>query len=278
MNNEELRLSVNDDALFVTVDRSVGKAVGRVVVIPPFGMSAERLFSTAYQLTRNGFDVYRIDPRNHPGRSTGSIEVFTLSELVDDVKTILDAVPHAIIIAISLASRAVIRALSDRRDWRGAVLITPVVNVYSTLNEVFGADLFERFNSGGEYPARNKILGHDVDMKFVADCLASGMVTTEDATAELCRCRQPIHLIAGTEDPWVRINEVRQVVREARSNGCPVKLTTVQAATHQLYRNPVLGMAFFHAAIRECLQLAGRDPGDAVMPAFTDIISAVSGD
>ncbi len=275
MNNEELRLNVNGDALFVTVDRAEGRALGTVVVVPPFGMSAERLFSTAFQLTRNGFDVYRIDPRNHPGRSTGSIEAFTLSELADDVRTVLDAVPQALVIGISVSSRAVIRALTDRLDWRGAVLITPVVNVSSTLNEVFGADLFKRFHSGGDYPKRNRILGYDVDMTFVADCVAHGMVTTDDAIADLSRCHHPMHLIAGTDDPWVDIHEVRHAAREASNNDRMIEVITVQAATHQLYRNPVLGMTFFHAAVRECLQLVGGNPGDAVMPAFTDIISAV---
>lgn len=275
MNNEQLRLSVDGEALFVTVDRAEGKTRGKVIVIPPFGMSAERLFSTSFLLTRNGFDVYRIDPRNHPGRSTGSIEAFTLSKLAEDVRTILDAVPRSLIIAISVSSRAVIRALTNRPDWLGAVLITPVVNVSSTLHQVFGADLFERFHSGGDYPTRNRILGYDVDMTFVADCVANGMVTTDDTMADLNLCHRPIHFIAGTEDPWVNISEVRQVAGEARKNGCPVDVITVPAATHQLHRNPVLGMTFFHAAVRECLDLAGGNPGDAVMPAFAEIISAV---
>jgi pimeloyl-ACP methyl ester carboxylesterase len=276
MNDQEIRLTnVEDGEVVVTVDRPTGEPVGSIVLVPPFGMSAERMFPAAYLLTLNGFEVYRFDPRYHPGRSTGSIETFKLSGLPADVAAILDLVPGAVVVGISLSARAVIRALAGRTDWGAAVLLTPVVNVRFTLEQVFGYDLFARIYGGEGLPPRVRVFGYDVDTSFIQDCIEHRMVDVRDASIDLGECRRPFVLVAGDADPWVKLEEVRRLANEARERGRTVELVSVQAASHQLYRNPVLAMTYFQTATRECMRLVGRDPQRTICPPFSEIITAV---
>jgi pimeloyl-ACP methyl ester carboxylesterase len=258
----------------VTVDHPAGEVAGTILIVPPFGMSAERLFATAYLMTMNGLKVYRFDPRNHPGRSTGSIEAFRLSELATDMGAVLDLCPGALVLGISLSSRAVMRALAGRDDWRAAVLITPVVDLQYTLSEVMGVDLVGIVRSGEDYPERNLVLGYEVDKVFVNDGIEHSLVDPSDTVADVLRCRGPMVFIAGTDDPWVRMEDVRSVAAQAARAGQAIELITIQAATHQLYRNPVLATAYFNCAVSQCLRVIGRDPDTIIEPSFSQIIAA----
>lgn len=274
MNDEEILLSVDGEKIVVIVDRPRGESIATVLMVPPFGMSAERLFATAYLMHLNGFTVYRFDPRNHPGRSSGTIESFRLSGLAADVEAVLELCPGALVMGISLSSRAVLRALAGRDDWQAAVLVTPVVDVQFTLREVMGVDLVQIVQDDEPFPDRNLVLGYEVDKVFVNDSINSDLIATKSTIADLSMCRSPLVLVAGTEDPWVAIEDVRAVAAEARNMGAAVELVTIPAATHQLYRNPVLATAYFNCAVRHCLRFAGGDPNSLVQPSFAEIIAA----
>lgn len=274
MNDQHIALSVDGDSLAVVVDHPAGDVVGTVLMVPPFGMSADRLFATAYLMSCNGLKVYRFDPRNHPGRSSGSIDSFRLSKLAHDVGAVLDLCPGAVVVGISLSSRAIMRALTERDDWHAAVLITPVVDVRATLTAVMGVDLVQIVRDDQPFPDRNLVLGYEVEKVFVNDAIVHNLVDLPDTTADIERCGKPLTFIAGTDDPWVRIDDVRQVAADTARAGRAVEVATIQAATHQLYRNPVLATAYFNRAVRQCLRLAGRDAGTIVEPTFSQIIAA----
>jgi len=275
MNDEEIRLSSGDGGeIFVAVDRPVGTPVGRVILVPPFGMGGERMFPVSYLLTLNGFEVFRFDPRCSPGRSSGVIAEFTLSGLNDDLSTVFSHVPNALVVAISLSARSVLRTLAEREDWRAAVLMTPVVNARYTLHQVFGFDIFGR-KMAGELGPDIRVLGLDMKTSFLDNCMSHGLMDAAGATSDLTKCRHPIALVAGDADPWVKIDEVREAASAAQAAGRSVEVVSVQAASHQLYRNPVLALTYFQAATRECLRLIGKDPASAVSAPFSQIIAAV---
>jgi hypothetical protein len=169
------------------------------------------------------------------------------------------------------------RALRGRRDVRAGVLLTPVVNVRSTLNEVFGYDLFRMFYDGKDVPRLVRVLGHDVETNFVLDCIKSGMVGVDDAVTDLADWSARLTFVAGDADPWVQIGEVREAAARSAARGLEVEVVSVEAASHQLYRNPVLAMMYLQTATRECLRIMGHDPNRAVCPPFSEIVAAVEG-
>jgi pimeloyl-ACP methyl ester carboxylesterase len=239
-------------------------------------MGGERMFPAAYLLASNGFEVHRFDPRDHPGASTGTMATFHMTRLVDDVRAVAEAAGGGIVVALSLSSRSVLRALAMRSAIEAAVLLTPVVDVRFTVEQVTGSDWFERIRTDDSPLTR--VLGYDVGTVMIRDCVRAGMVDTGDAAEDLVASRAPVTFIAGDADPWVRVDDVRAVVRAGAAAGRDVELTTIPAASHQLYRNPVLAMAFLHAATRRCLELVGRDPSAASLPAFSEIVRAMATD
>jgi pimeloyl-ACP methyl ester carboxylesterase len=137
-----------------------------------------------------------------------------------------------------------------------------------------GVDLGRIVRDGEEFPERNLVLGYEVDKVFVNDSIEHDLVEPSDTVADLLRCRRPVIFIAGTDDPWVKMEDVRSVASQAASAGRSVEVISIQAATHQLYRNPVLATAYFNRAVRECLRAIGRDPDSIVEPSFAQIIAA----
>jgi len=275
MNDERLRLNMDGgEEVNVIVDRATGTPRGRIVLVPPFGMSGERLFPASYILTLNGFDVLRCDPRDQPGESSGFTETFRLSRLTEDISRVLKVAPDAILIAMSLSGRCALRALATNHEVSATVLVSPVVNVRGTLLEVLGDDWFKRI--AYDDSRRVRVLGHMVDTDFIRDCVASNFVNLDDTLADVLAGGSPITIVAGDADPWVSIDDIRSLASQATDKGYPVRLTTVRSASHQLYRNPVLAMKFIQIMTSECLRLAGDEADAAVLPPFSEIVAAVA--
>ena len=274
MNDETIQLNVEGgETINVVIDQAAGKRCGRVVLVPPFGMSGERMFAAAYILTMNGFDVLRCDPRDQPGESSGSTETFRLSRLTKDISAVLTLAPDGILAAMSLSGRGALRALRNSRDMRGAVLVTPVVNVRRTLFEVLGDDWFERI--AYDNTPRVRVLGHFVSTDFIHDCQKHNFINTEDSVADVLAGHAEVTLIAGEDDPWVSLDDVRALEARTNDKHKRTRVITVGSASHQLYRNPVLAMTFMQIMTSECLRLAGVAGDTAVFPLFSEIVAAI---
>jgi acyl transferase len=271
MNTETVRARVGDEELAVYVDRPDGAPVGSVLITSPWGMSAARMLPAAYILQESGFRVVRFDPRNHAGNSTGSSRRFRLSGLVEDLKTVIELTAPDVLVAVSMSARSLIRVLVDASGLSGAVLVTPVVDVRYTLHQVLQRDYFA-VNDRDPSAAVN-VLGDDVEIEFIDDCLEAGMVAVGDTIADFMHIDTRVSCIVGDDDPWVRLEDVRAVAEAAWECGRDFTIVTVEAATHQLYRNPALAMTYFAEAAKECLRLARSDPDRLRVPAFADVIA-----
>jgi pimeloyl-ACP methyl ester carboxylesterase len=247
--------------------------VATCLLVPPFAASADDMFTAAYVLYRNGVRTVCFDPRDHVGASTGEVFDFHLSTLVADATTMLDRTPGAVVVGFSLAARALLRALRDRHDQLGAVLVTPVVDMESTLVAVVGDDYFVH-----PPPPTLTFVGCELDGPgVIADCRTNGFVTVDDAIADALAWRVPLRLLAGDGDPWVRIDQVRALAGRMAEAGGDVDVATIPAASHQLNRNPVVAMRYLAATTAAVLRLAGApaEADDVVVPAFSELIGAV---
>lgn len=143
-------------------------------------------------------------------------------------------------------------------------MLTPVVNVRYVLDKVLGFDLFQMRQDGQPLPELVTPLGYAVEAEpFIDDCVASRMVGVDDSIHDIRAWSASLTFVAGDADPWVNIDDVRDVMRRCASAGQRVDLVTVKAASHQLYRNPVLAMTYLQTATKECLRLVGKDPAQA---------------
>jgi pimeloyl-ACP methyl ester carboxylesterase len=271
MNSETVSARVGNEELVIYVDQPDSETIGSVLITSPFGMSAARMLPAAYILRESGFRVVRFDPRHHAGSSTGSSRGFRLSGLVDDLEKVLELTTPDVLMAVSMSARSVIRALVRASGLSGAVLVTPVVDVRYTLDQVLQRDYFAVTDR--DPSAVVQVLGQDVEMEFIDDCVEAGMVDVRDSIADFTAIETPVSCIVGAADPWVLMDDVRASAEAAWDHGRDFAIVTVEAATHQLYRNPALAMTYFTEAAKECLRLVSSDPGRLRVPMFADVIA-----
>jgi pimeloyl-ACP methyl ester carboxylesterase len=266
-------LRIGHDELVMYSDQPDADVIGTALIISPAGMSAARMLPASYILSENGFRVVRFDPRHHPGRSTGTLRNFRLSSLVEDIEKVLEVAAADVLIAVSLSARAAIRTLVGRDQLKGSVMITPVVNVRHTLSQVLHRDCFAE--SDRDPTELVPVFGSGVEMGFIDDCIAAGMVDIRDAVADVAAINTPIRCIAGDADPWVSMDDIRTTASAAWHRGHDFRIVTVEAATHQLYRSPALAMTYFTEAAKESLRLVRPDSTLDRVPTFAEIIAVV---
>jgi len=276
MISSQKMLTVGDGEISVTFDEPDRHAASHrpVVLVPPFGMSAERLLPVSYLLTTNGFNVIRFDPRNHPGESTGTMFSFCMSRLVEDIGRIVDDAGGGIIVGMSLGARSVLRVLATTSNVDGAVLLTPVVNTQHTVQQVTGRDWFKQIVDVDDSVTAH-VLGYEIGPTMIHDCIDIGFVDVEDSIVDVIASTASITFIAGDADPWVAVDDVRSVARAGALEGRDVDVVTVPTASHHLYRNPVLAMTFFRLATERCMKMAGLDPAHICVPLFSDVVRTV---
>jgi pimeloyl-ACP methyl ester carboxylesterase len=265
MNDENLVLVDGDGDVAVTIDLPPeGGPVrhGTVLLVPPYATTARELFAASYGLTVNGFRVIRLDLRGHVGRSTGRIGEFRLSRVVDDLALVLAKMGADVVVAFSLSARPALRLLPA---WPGVagILVTPVVDVRHTLREVTGQDCI------ADPPEGLQVFGHWAHRDVVLDMRAHDFRELPDALADVATVTSPLSLIAGDQDPWVAIDDVRAV---ARAHPGPTRLVVVPAGTHELNRHPTVAARYLEALVVEALRIVGSDD-TPVVPTLHELIA-----
>jgi Acyl transferase len=201
-------LGANQDLI---VDRyDVEQEIGRALVLPGFGRTADEYFHLTAILLRNRVSVVVPDFRYHPGRSSGTILDFQLSRQAEDVATILDAFEVDAVLATSLSFPPTLRLLGER-NWRGRLVgIVPVVAPGDTLLVVTGFDY--RDPTEDHNPERTlDIDGFDVHLEIVLDADRTNMIWLKDVLADAARYNGSLTMIAGARDTWVDADQARLV-------------------------------------------------------------------
>lgn len=246
---------------------------GQVVVASPFGMQGRDLFPLSYLLNANGFRTLRFDGRDSVGQGSGRMVDHTLSALVADLAALDRHHPGSLLLAVSLAGRSALRCLARGAGYRAAVLVTPVVDARRTVEQVLGVDHVGVPQD--DWPATFEVMGHVLNHRFLRDCIDAGLVDLPGSLADAGGVAAPVTVVAGEDDPWVRLADVEAVAR-AMAARAPVRLVRVPAASHELTKNPVVAKRFFVEAVREALRLLGDPAPEPVVPTFAELIAARS--
>jgi pimeloyl-ACP methyl ester carboxylesterase len=274
MNEIERILEVEDGHVSLVENPAEGPCHGTVVLVPPFAMQARNLFPIALTLCRNGFRVVRVDGRDSLGGGSGEIFRYRMATVAADVSRVLEALQRdrtvstpILLAGLSLSARAVVRGLTSR-PCDGAVLLTPVFHLRSTLEQVLGQDLFAVRDA--DAPPSLRVLGQLVSWDFIRDARAHHFVDLDTTFGELAQLTTPTTLLCGDEDPWVSIADVRAA---AAVMNPAADVTVVRAASHELNRNPRIAMTYIDHLTAQCLALAGW-PGTSVeLPPFSEVIA-----
>jgi hypothetical protein len=231
-----------------------------VIVCPAFTKTSRDGVVLAWYLMRHGFQVVRYDNTCHVGESEGDIFDFTLRSAVADFGAIADFASEQFpscalgVVAPSLSFRVALRALRGRSEFLLLFGLVGTVCVQATINAVIGED--EDWNRP-RLPAY-RIEGHTVSSRFAHCAIEDDMCTLESTIRDMRSCRLPILNIAGEDDHWVRLDDVRRAFAEDDSQE-PRRLSFLPGVSHKLARNPVATALALGEMTAACSDLvAGR--------------------
>ena len=239
-----------------------------VVLCAPFGFTTEDMFLPALHLLRNGVSVVQFDPRNHHGMSDGDMRTYSLSSHAKDIATVVEAIPEqVIVVALSLAARPALRVLAETPT-AGGVVVTPVVWVEDSMRRVTGVDWYSLYRvSPEDVPDDIELLGHRMPRSSAPVDDEAGLLDMAGTLRDASAISVPVHVIAGSDDDWVDLGDVRRVTEAMRSG----TLHVLQAAGHKFYIHPKAAKEIFVGISTSVLDLAGVTQQVAV-PRFREAI------
>ena len=199
---------------FVVDSYDVDREIGRALVLPGFGRTADEYFHLSAILLHNQVSAVVPDFRFHPGRSSGNVLDFTLGKQEVDVAELIDHFEVDAVLATSLSFRPSLRVLGER-DWTGRLVgIVPVVCPHDTLQVVSDYDSREL----PEDYSREQTLdvdGFDVSLDLVEDFVRRGLSNLDATMADAERFDGTLGLIVGEMDTWVDVEQARLVAKAA---------------------------------------------------------------
>lgn len=226
---------------------SVPAAPLRCLLISPIGFAAEAIDPLARTLADEGIEVITFDLRNHVGESTGNPNSFLLSSAVRDCQAMLDAVRPQIVAAVGIASRVAARVLPNARTVEAAAFLTPVVDIDGTL---------EQRRRSGDSRAKSAACFFESNLnrpEIWDDARAHDLSTFESTIADLEQFTGTLHLVAGSDDPCARSEQIALLA--GRLPGNP-RIRTVETDRHLIDADIELGSRMLGALVDEVVAIA----------------------
>jgi acyl transferase len=260
---------------------NIDRALRRVPILVTSGF-ARRMSSfspLAQYLAINGFEVFRYDPLDHIGLSSGEMKDFTLSTGLESMRLVVDwlrkerELTTLGVVATSLSSRIAYRLIGTQPGFEFLVTAVGVTHVAATLKEVFGEDYSkwrpEDLPDYVEFEKRHRVNGPP----FYRDGFENRWWGLEPTVEELRHCKVPIQAFLGNDDPWVKAEDVHQAL--AGDGSATRKISTLTGSGHDLGRNAAVAREFFCEMTRACIALSGTEQWstgpELSEPSFEDI-------
>jgi pimeloyl-ACP methyl ester carboxylesterase len=234
----------------------------------------------AWYLLAHGFRVVRFDNTRHEGTSEGDMIDFTIGSAIDDLGAVIEFAKRELgaetygVVGVSLSFRAAVRALHARDDARLLFGIVGTPNVRHTIRMAVGIDLFAMADGGAAFAPSYSVDGHAVDGgQFARDGIARGLDLLAGTRAEVAACRFPVAVVAGEEDEWVLVDDVRAAL-DAPSSFARAALV-LPGVSHRLGKNPIATALALREMVVWCArELEGRAlaADDVVHPTVTELV------
>jgi len=255
---------------------------GTILLAPGFCRRMYNLATLAQYLTFNGFEVYRYDPLNHLGPSSGVLYDFTMSSGYYGMNAVLSwlrgerDVDSLGIVATSLSARHAYRACGERHDIDYLLTAVGVTHLRATLQRVFGVDwaACERELLAPTVVFEDKHVIHGPP--FWEDAYAGDWWEGTTTQRELDSVDIPIVAFAARDDDWVQPHEVEAALGLSRHR--ERRLCELAGSGHNVSQNPAVAQAMLVSMTGEAMGLAaGFDrPLDVKSePTFTQITEQI---
>lgn len=200
-----------------------------VVLAPGLGQSIVHLAPLSRFLNWNGWRTARFEPSAGAGGDVGR-----LSGAVDDLVEVLRSMPGPhVVVANSLAVRAVLRMAAERIEPAGIVAVFPVLDPRAALQRATGRDVAaEAASDDGD--GSFELWGHVVSHAAVRDLMRHRLDDAKGVEHDLARLSCPVAFIAAECDELTPHADVAALASRHRDMRCAV----VPTASHRSAVNP----------------------------------------
>jgi len=192
-----------------------------IVLVPGYGKTKSSHLRLAYYLALNGYWVIRYDHSNHVGESEGPMLFTTLSQMDEDLSSIIDyAEKHHPgssigVVAESLGARVALKRSSLDKRVSFFVSMIGVFDVQETLRAIYDEDGFVERLNGIELGIRD-IMGFQVDSdRFIDDAYRSAFYSLDTSLQDAAKLTIPTFLFVAEKDPWVTQASVQAIFDHA---------------------------------------------------------------
>jgi acyl transferase len=255
-----------------------GGKSGIVVLAPGFGQTMTHLSTLALYLASAGFVVYRYDPFNHIGLSSGSVRSFTMSSSLESMQIVVRSIlaqdlgsSQIGLVASSLAARVAYRMVAVEPSLSFLITIAGVVNLRDTLVQVLGTDWFE-VNSK-ELPETIEVEGYPITAPpFCGDCVSEDWLSLESTKREIRTMKTRLTAFTASEDLWVRYEDSVEAHRSLLHPSS--KNILLAGATHNSSNNPRTTRVLLNAVTDGALDAVAVGKRNGGEPTFSTIVAS----
>ncbi len=235
-----------------------------VVLAPGYGETKREYITLAYYLASNGFNVLRYDHTDHVGESDGNHEQTSLSNMKQDMDTMLDFAKQnwghrkVALVATSLAGRVALKVLSQDRHVDQLIVINGIVDVRTTLAAVHQEDLIGTYLDGTGRRVVNA-LGFNVNSHiFLKDAVEGRFSELATTIQDAHGLTSPLVWFSAEQDAWVETESLRQIFEAFQSQQC--RSFVIPEGLHRLQENPRKARAVYRQIVFACQEQLAWHP------------------
>ena len=219
-----------------------------IIITPQFEKTIRTNLGSMIYLINNGFNVFRYDNRYHNGNSTGNIESYKLSQVIEDLDTVMEFIQSedAIetdqgigLLGISISSRTIFRYLSQASHPIDVLVsLVGVVNMQATIEAILEHDYIEEvLKDPNKTYGVQKVLHYPINWDiFIRDMIEMDLYSLESTKNDIKDIDVPIYLVASEEDKWININDYNVAFKDNKN--VLKEMYKLPNAGHELYKNP----------------------------------------
>jgi alpha-beta hydrolase superfamily lysophospholipase/SAM-dependent methyltransferase len=248
-----------------------------VVLAPGYGETKREYITLAYYLASNGFNVVRYDHTDHVGESDGDHELTSLSNMKQDMGTMLDFAKQnwghsqVALVATSLAGRVALKVLSENRQVDQLILISGIVDVRTTLASVHQEDLIGDYLDDHGRRVINA-LGFNVNSHiFLKDAVEEGFSDLATTIQDVQGITSPLVWFSAEQDAWVKPESLRKILEVFQQQQC--RSFVIPEGLHRLQENPRKARAVYRQIVFACQKQLAWHPeiDECIDPSRKDI-------
>ena len=232
-----------------------------MVLSPGYGETKREYIMLAYYFALNGFHVVRYDHTNHVGSSDGDHLHTTLSIMQEDLVAVLNyatsrwPMSSKGLVATSLSGRVAIKTVAREVAVDLLCLLTPIVDVRSTLQSVHQEDLINAYYQQEQKGVTN-VLGFNVELDdWLADAVTNQYSDLETTSHDIQKVQSPVMIVSAEHDAWVDLGSTNAIVEELDDQ--LRQWTVIPRGLHRVLENPKRAKAVYrelvHCARKELL-------------------------